>query len=90
MKLVDPTDFEILNALSDGKRNVASNLAIELDRDRAYINSRLPILADYRLVNRIGPAERAGLYEITDKGLTVLNYRDDYHRDDINFDDLLD
>lgn len=90
MRLVDPTDFEILAALNNGKRNVASNLAVELDKDRAYLNSRLPVLADYGLVNRIGPAERSGLYEITAKGRAVLEYQEEYRANDVDFDELID
>jgi len=41
MRLTDPTDFEVLEALEDGP-NVASNIAIKTERDRAYINTRLP------------------------------------------------
>ena len=72
MKLVQPTDFELLESLADGKRNVASNLALELDKDRAYINTRLPQLEDYGLLKRIGPAPNSGLYQITDEGKQVL------------------
>lgn len=89
MKLASPTDFDILDALSDGKRNTAANLAIELDRDRAYINTRLPILADYGLIERIGPAPNSGLYEITDKGRAALKHRDAYRDDDRDFEALL-
>ncbi len=78
MKLVVPTDFEILDVLSDGKRNNAVNIAVELDKNRAYINTRLPILLDYGLVARVGPAENSGLYIITDKGKEVLEHRDVY------------
>jgi predicted transcriptional regulator len=89
MKLVDPTDFEILEALSDEKRNTAANLAIELDRNRAYLNSRLPVLADYDLLNQIGPAERSGLYEITEKGQVAVKHREAYRQDDVNFEELI-
>ena len=90
MKLAAPTDFDLLEALSDGKRNNAANLAIELGRNRSYINTRLPVLADYGLVDRIGPAERSGLYEITEKGLTVLEHRGEYGDDDVDFESLID
>jgi len=89
MKLASPTDFNILEALSDGKRNTAANLAIEIDRDRAYINTRLPILADYGLIDRIGPAENSGLYEITERGLAALAHREAYEKDDVDFDSLV-
>lgn len=89
MKLAAPTDFDLLDALSDGNRNNAANLAIELGRNRSYINTRLPVLADYGLVDRIGPAERSGLYEITEKGVTVLEHRDEYADSDVDFDSLV-
>jgi len=89
MKLAAPTDFELLSALSDGKRNTAANLAIEIERNRSYINTRLPVLADYGLVERIGPAERSGLYEITEKGRAALTHREAYGDGDADFDALV-
>lgn len=86
MKLAAPTDFDILEALSDGKRNNAVNLAHELDKNRAYINTRLPILADYELVNRVGPAPNSGLYVITEKGQATLENRSKYREDGVDFD----
>lgn len=83
MKLAVPTDFEILSALSDGRRNNAVNLAHVLDKNRAYINTRLPILADYGLVERVGPAPNSGLYEITDRGRVVAEHRAAYENDDV-------
>jgi len=77
MKLVQPTDFEPLAALQDG-RNVAVNLALELDRDRAYLNARLPELLDHGLIAKIGPAANSGLYELTDAGEAALTYREEY------------
>lgn len=86
MKLAVPTDFEILEALSDGERNNAVNLSHILDKNRAYINTRLPILADYELVERVGPAPKSGLYAITDKGLAALEHRKAYENDDEDFE----
>ncbi|MFB6266309.1 MAG: ArsR family transcriptional regulator [Halodesulfurarchaeum sp.] len=86
MKLAVPTDFEILEALSDRKRNTAANLSYILDKDRSYINTRLPVLADYGLVERIGPAPNSGLYEITEKGLVVVESREKYRSEDVDFD----
>lgn len=82
MKLAVPTDFEILEALSDGERNNAVNLSHILDKNRAYINTRLPVLADYELVERVGPAPNSGLYAITEKGHVALENRDAYENDD--------
>ena len=89
MKLAVPTDFEILDALSDGKRNTAANLSYILDKDRSYINTRLPVLADYGLVDRIGPAPNSGLYEITEKGEAAVDLQEHYRQEDVDFDALL-
>jgi hypothetical protein len=78
MKLAVPTDFEILEALSNGRRNTAANLAHTIDKTRPYINTRLPLLADYELVERIGPAPNSGLYQITPDGLAAVELRDVY------------
>ncbi len=90
MKLVTPTDFDILAVLSDGKRNNAVNIAHELDRNRAYINTRLPVLKDYGLVETIGPAPTSGLYEITDKGRVAAANQSVYEDDETDFEAFLD
>lgn len=89
MRLVEPTDFEILDALSDGRRNNAANLAYLLDKDRSYLNTRLPVLADFKLVERVGPAPNSGLYIITERGLAAVECRDRYGDPDVDFDALL-
>lgn len=89
MKLTSPTDFEILGVFSNRKRNNAINIAHELDKNRPYINTRLPILADYGLVETVGPAPNSGLYVITEKGRTALEFEEAYHDDDIDFEQLL-
>lgn len=87
MRLAEPTDFEILEALADGKRNTAANLAYILDKDRSYINTRLPILADYDLLSRVGPAPNSGLYEITERGLAVVDIRETVDSEaDVDYD----
>ncbi|MFB6071053.1 MAG: ArsR family transcriptional regulator [Halanaeroarchaeum sp.] len=86
MKLALPTDLEILEALADGKRNTAANLSYLIDKDRSYINTRLPILADYDLVERVGPAPNSGLYEITRRGSLVVEHRERYERDEEGFE----
>ena len=78
MKLRQPTDFLILEALEDKGRNVATNLASHTGKSRKNINTRLPVLEDYGLVRKIGPAERSGLYEITSLGKAALVYQDQY------------
>ncbi|MFC6874849.1 ArsR family transcriptional regulator [Halobellus marinus] len=86
MKLAVPTDFDILDALSDGRRNTAVNLSHLINKNRSYINTRLPVLADYGLVERVGPAPNSGLYEIIEKGRIVAANRDAYERDDLDFE----
>ncbi|MDR5657631.1 ArsR family transcriptional regulator [Halodesulfurarchaeum sp. HSR-GB] len=81
MRLATPTDFGILDALADGKRNLAANLSPEIKKDRSYINTRLPALEDYGLLNKIGPAPNSGLYEITDKGKRVLEIHQEHQPD---------
>jgi len=81
-KLKRPVDFEVLEALSDGQRDVGVNVAQRLDRNRSYINMRLPRLEDYELLDRVGPSERSGLYEITPKGVAALRLQGQYEQDD--------
>ncbi|RQH00392.1 winged helix-turn-helix domain-containing protein [Natrarchaeobius oligotrophus] len=88
MKLRQPTDFLILEALEDKGRNVATNLAAHTGKSRKNINTRLPVLEDYGLVEKIGPAERSGLYEITSLGKAALVYRDQYDEVD-DFESLI-
>jgi hypothetical protein len=78
MKLRRPTDFLILEALTEHGRNVATNLAHHTGKSRKNVNTRMPVLADYELVRKIGPAEHSGLYEVTDTGRVALQHRDSY------------
>lgn len=78
MKLRQPTDFLILESLEEKGRNVATNLESHIGKSRKNINTRLPVLEDYGLVTKIGPAERSGLYEITPLGKAALVYQDQY------------
>lgn len=89
MRLRRPTDFLILEALHAYGRNVAPNLAEITGKSRKNVNNRLPVLADYGLVTKIGPAERSGLYEITDRGRVTLRLRDEYEQAD-DFDAMVD
>ena len=78
MKLRRPTDFLILEALEERGRNVATNLSFHTEKSRKNINTRLPVLDDYGLVAKIGPAERSGLYEITARGRAAVELRAQY------------
>lgn len=80
MMILRDVDWAILDALSDGKRNVAVNIALEKDTSPSYVNNRMTILLDYRLVSKVGPSENSGLYEITRRGRAALELRDEYDR----------
>lgn len=90
VKLVQPTDFLILEALREYGRNVATNLEHHTGKSRKNINNRLPVLEDYGLVEKIGPSDRSGLYEITDRGGRALEHRESYDDTDVDFDSLID
>lgn len=91
MKLVVPTDFEILEAMSDGRRQTAPNLAEILDRESKYMNNRLAALAGHGLVEKAGPSERSGMYEITERGRVALEHRDEYsHESTMDFTAMVD
>jgi hypothetical protein len=47
------------------------------------------VLADYGLLERVGPAPKSGLYAITDKGRAVADNRDAYRTDGVDFDELV-
>lgn len=91
VKLVVPTDFEILEAMSDGKRQTAPNLAAILERESTYMNNRLAELAGHGLVEKVGPSERSGMYVITERGRVALEHRDEYSHDSAReFGELVD
>lgn len=76
--LVEPTDFLILESLADCERNGAVNLSQELDMDRSYVNTQLSVLADHELIERIGPAQNSGIYQITPLGVAALRHQSLY------------
>ncbi len=90
IRLVDPTDFQILRALSDGRRDTAANLAVIIDKDRNYLNTRLPVLADEGLIERVGPAESSGLYQITPRGVAAAQNQSLYAADRDQFETAID
>ena len=81
VKLVDPTDFDILRAMSDGKRQTATNLGATIDKDSRYMNNRLAELAGDGLVEKVGPAPNSGMYMVTPRGLAALDHRDEYNHE---------
>lgn len=89
IRLVHPTDFQILEALADGRRDTAANLAVTIGKDRNYLNTRLPVLADAELVQRIGPADSSGLYQITPRGVAAAQNQSLYQADREQFETAL-
>lgn len=83
------TDFMILGKLREG-RNLAANIAVEIDRSRKYVNGQMPYLLDYDLVERVGPVKDTGLYELTERGELAFEHQGKYHDDDVDFDAFLD
>lgn len=89
MQLRQPTDFLILEALSDGKRNTGANIAVKIGADRGYINAELPQLADYGLVEKVGPHENSGLYQITPLGVAAVEKQPLYDEDQAAFESVI-
>jgi len=84
MNRLNRTDFAILEVLASGKRNVAANVALEIDADRSYVNNRFSYILEEGLVERVGPKELSGLYEITPKGQAVVRHQDKYRSDRVD------
>lgn len=85
---LNDTDFMILDKLREG-RNTAANLAVELDRSRKYLNTQMGYLHDYELIEKVGPLEDSGLYEITEKGRAAVEHQDLYEEDADEFDRIV-
>ncbi|MGQ4557359.1 ArsR family transcriptional regulator [Halobellus sp. GM3] len=81
IRLTQPTDFLILDVLSDGRRDLGANISNRINKDRGYVNTRLPVLADYGLVQKIGPIENSGLYQITPLGIAAVDQQSLYSKD---------
>lgn len=90
IRLVQPTDFQLLAALADGHRDTAANLAVRVEKDRNYVNTRLPALVDADLLQRIGPSKHSGLYQITPRGVVAVRHQSVYEADRDQFKMLLD
>lgn len=75
LKLVVPTDFEILETMQGGERETATHIAEILGQDSRYMNNRLSSLAGYGLVDKVGVSS---MYVITHLGLAAIDLREDY------------
>jgi len=88
-RLVNPTDFQILESLADERRNTAANLVATIDKDRNYLNTRLPVLADEGLIERVGSAEHSGLYQITPRGVAAAQNQAVYRSNREQFEQVV-
>jgi RIO-like serine/threonine protein kinase len=75
VRLVQPTDFDILDEMSDGRRYTASLLADLLDHRARYMSNRIGHLDSYGLITRVRDST---MFEITPKGRAALDMQDDY------------
>ncbi len=81
--LTVPTDLEILELLLTGDRQTPANVAAYLERDSRYMSERLRNLEERGYIRDAPPAERSGMYELTDIGAIaafhIHTYVRDYH-----------
>ena len=78
MKLA-PLDWELLDAMADGKRYTQSHFANDLDRfadsDYGYIRQRVRSLHGFGLIQTVGSSQ---MYEITAYGHAALSLQAEY------------
>lgn len=89
MRLTDPIDFEILEAMSHGNREQARRLASnELEQyDREYVSKEMNKLASYGLLKKLSDSS---MFEITELGHRAIQYRDLYdHQDAVIWGELV-
>ncbi|GGI95270.1 hypothetical protein GCM10008995_01810 [Halobellus salinus] len=86
MRLRRPTDFLILDVLSDGERNTGANIADLIERDRGYVNTQLPTIEDQGFVKKIGPHQNSGLYQITPLGIAAVQKQSLYSESEDEFE----
>ena len=67
--LVNETDRRLLQAMLDGERHTAPELATRLDASREYLNTRLSHLETFGFVERVD----RGLYRIDDNGRALAD-----------------
>ena len=82
--LTVPTDLEIAELLSTGERQTPANVAAHLDHDSRYMSERLRNLEGRGYIRDAPPAERSGMYELTNRGAVaafhIHTYVRDHHR----------
>jgi DNA-binding MarR family transcriptional regulator len=82
--LTVPTDPEILDLLTSGDRQTPANVAAHLEHDSRYMSERLRKLEERGYIRDAPPAERSGMYELTNLGAIAAfhshTYVREYHR----------
>lgn len=97
IKLRQPTDFLILEVFYSGENLNAPAAAYRINNDldtnrevtKSNINTRLPELAGYGLLEKIPPKATSGLYRITIEGQIALENREKYDDPEVDFVDLI-
>lgn len=79
--LTVPTDLEILELLSTGDRQTPANVAAHLDHDSRYMSERLRNLEGRGYIRDAPPADRSGMYELTNLGVIAAFHIHAYVRD---------
>jgi len=79
LRLRNPTDFEILDLMSDGERYTPGYVAECLDRDSGYMRNRIRELAGNGLIDRVG---NSTMYILTQRGRVALELRDQYEHEE--------
>jgi len=75
VRLVVPTDFEILEVLAGGQRENPKNLGTLLSKENNYMAKRLRALEGHGLVEEIHDST---MFVITAKGRAALHLRSQY------------
>lgn len=78
--LTVPTDPEILELLSNGDRQTPANVAAHLDRNPQYMSQRLRMLEERGYICDAPPADRSGMWELTDLGTIAAFHIHTYER----------
>lgn len=76
-----PTDLNILKILTNGQRQTPINVASILDMDRTYMSERLRYLENQGILHDAPPADRSGMYELTNLGRIAVWHARAYVRD---------
>jgi predicted transcriptional regulator len=75
LKLTDPTDFDILSFMNDGKRHQPPEIAAAIGHKDQYVRNRISNLRGLGLVENI---PNSSMYVLTEKGRVTLDLQDQY------------